>query len=183
MSRVIAGSARGRRLVMPPGDGTRPTAARAREGLFSTLTALFGEIDGCAFLDLYAGSGAVGLEAASRGAARVLLVEQAPEALRAMAANMDTLGLAGVERRTDDVMRVVAQPAGAGFDLVFIDPPYSEPVADLLTSLASGGWLAADAIVCVERATRDRAAPWPAGYEALRSRKYGEGTLWYGRAS
>jgi 16S rRNA (guanine966-N2)-methyltransferase len=183
MSRVIAGSARGRRLVMPAGESTRPTAARAREGLFSTLAALAGDVEGRAFLDLYAGSGAVGLEAASRGAAPVLLVERAPEALRAMAANMDALGLPDVQRRAEDVARVLAQPAPLGFDLVFLDPPYSRPVADDLARLAAGGWLAADAIVCVERATREKAPPWPAGYEALRARKYGEGTLWYGRAS
>jgi 16S rRNA (guanine966-N2)-methyltransferase len=183
VSRIIAGVARGRRLVTPAGEATRPTAARAREGLFSTLTALCGELDGLSFLDLYAGSGAVGLEAASRGATRVLLVERDPIAVRAATSNLDTLALAGVELRADSVERVLATPAPDPFDIAFLDPPYSEPVDAVLRSLVTGKWLAVEAVVCVERATRDGAPPWPAGIESLRSRKYGEGTLWYGRRS
>ncbi|HEX3823224.1 MAG TPA: 16S rRNA (guanine(966)-N(2))-methyltransferase RsmD [Mycobacteriales bacterium] len=181
MSRIIAGVAGGRRLSMPAGDATRPTADRAREGLFSTLTSLRGNLDGASFLDLYAGSGAVGLEAASRGASRVLLVERDPEALRAARANIDALGLAGVELRADPVERVLAADPGAPFDVVFADPPYAEPVDPTIDRLAAGGWLASDAVVVVERASRDREPAWPATIEALRSRRYGEATLWYGR--
>jgi 16S rRNA (guanine966-N2)-methyltransferase len=181
VSRVIAGAAGGRRLVMPSGGATRPTAERAREGLFSTLTSLRGSLVGASFLDLYAGSGAVGLEAASRGATTVVLVERDPKALRALRANIETLGLAGVAVRGEPVERVIAQNAAAPYDVVFLDPPYSDPVDGVLERLAAGGWLALDGLVVVERASRDREPAWPAGITALRSRRYGEATLWYGR--
>lgn len=183
MSRVIAGIAGGRRLVMPTGDATRPTAERAREGLFSTLTSLRGSLVGASFLDLFAGSGAVGLEAASRGATTVVLVERDPKALRALRANIDALALAGVEIRGEPVERVLAHPAAMPYDVVFVDPPYSDPVVAVLEGLVAGGWLALAAIVAVERATREAPPAWPSGLEALRSRRYGEATLWYGRRS
>jgi 16S rRNA (guanine966-N2)-methyltransferase len=183
MSRVIAGAARGRRLSVPAGGATRPTADRAREGLFSTLTSLRGSLDGASFLDLYAGSGAVGLEAASRGATRVLMVERDPKALRAMRANIDSLAFPGVELRAEPVERVLVAAAAAAYDVVFLDPPYTDPVDVPLQRLADGGWLAESAVVCVERASRGEPPAWPAGIEALRSRRYGEATLWYGRRS
>jgi 16S rRNA (guanine966-N2)-methyltransferase len=169
--------------VMPAGEATRPTAARAREGLFSTLTALCGDLAGLSFLDLYAGSGAVGLEAASRGASRVLLVEREPKALRAAASNIDTLALSGVELRADSVERTLAAAPPEAFDIAFLDPPYSEPVEGVVGELVTHGWLAQDAVVCVERATREGAPAWPTAITPLRARKYGEGTLWYGRRS
>src|SRR5271170_3780147 len=112
---------------MPAGAATRPTAERAREGLFSTLTSLRGTLEGSAFLDLYAGSGAVGLEAASRGATTVVLVERDPQALRAIRANAEALAL-DVEIRGEPVERVLAVSASRSFDVVFLDPPYSDPV-------------------------------------------------------
>jgi 16S rRNA (guanine966-N2)-methyltransferase len=183
MSRVIAGIAGGRRLVMPAGSATRPTAERAREGLFSTLTSLRGSLAGASFLDLYAGSGAVGLEAASRGATAVLMIERDPKALRAIRTNLDTLGLSGVEVRGEPVERVLSQPPARPYHVVFLDPPYSDPVDGVLERLVSGNWLAVAGIVAVERARRERAPSWPAGIEELRSRRYGEATLWYGRRS
>jgi 16S rRNA (guanine966-N2)-methyltransferase len=183
VSRVIAGVAGGRRLVIPAGSGTRPTADRAREGLFSTLSSLRGSLAGASFLDLYAGSGAVGLEAASRGATTVVLVEHDPQALRAIRANADSLALAGVEIRGEPVERVLAAPAPAPYDVVFVDPPYSDRVDEVLEGLHSGGWLALDGVVAVERASRDAPLCWPSGIEPLRSRRYGEATLWYGRRS
>jgi 16S rRNA (guanine966-N2)-methyltransferase len=183
VSRVIAGTARGRRLVVPAGGGTRPTSDRAREGLFSTLISLRGTLAGGSFLDLFAGSGAVGLEAASRGAARVSLVERDPKALRALRANLEALALPGLELHGEPVERVVSGPAERPFDVVFLDPPYDRAVEDLLDLLLAGGWVAAGGIVAVERATRGSGPAWPAGVEALRSRRYGEGTLWYGRRS
>ncbi len=181
MSRVIAGTAGGRRLVTPAGPATRPTTDRAREGLFSTLTSLRGSLAGAGFLDLYAGSGAVGLEAASRGATEVVLVERDPRALQALRANVETLALPGVEIRGEPVDRVLAHPASRGFDVVFVDPPYADPVEPVLEALLAGGWVAAGGVVAVERATRGAEPAWPAGLEALRSRRYGEATLWYGR--
>jgi 16S rRNA (guanine966-N2)-methyltransferase len=181
MSRVIAGVAGGRRLVVPAGPGTRPTADRAREGLFSTLTSLVGTLSGVAFLDLFAGAGAVGLEAASRGAATVVLVERDRQALRALHTNIDALGLPGISVRAEPVERVLAQPPVSSFDVVFLDPPYADPVEAVLDQLVSGGWLAPGGVVAVERASAGAAPGWPAGIEAVRSRRYGNAALWYGR--
>jgi 16S rRNA (guanine966-N2)-methyltransferase len=189
VSRIIAGIAGGRRLVMPAGSGTRPTADRAREGLFSTLTSLHGSLSGASFLDLYAGSGAVGLEAASRGAGPVVLVERDPKALRAVRANVDTLGFvnaagrAVVTVRAEPVERVLGVPPVTAYDVVFVDPPYATPVAPVLVRLVEAGWLADQGVVCVERTTRGPALTWPDGIEAAQSRRYGEATLWYGRRS
>jgi 16S rRNA (guanine966-N2)-methyltransferase len=181
VSRIIAGSAGGRRLVLPAGRSTRPTADRAREGLFSTLVSLRGSLEALRFLDLYAGSGAVGLEAASRGAAAVLLVERDPKALAAIRTNIQALGLPGVELRAQSVGQVLEGGAGEPFDVVFLDPPYDDPVDDQLLTLVRGGWLAEGAVVCVERSSRGAPPAWPEGLSALRSRRYGEGTLCYGR--
>lgn len=187
MTRVIAGSAGGRRLAVPPGSSTRPTSDRAREGLFSTWHALFGPLDGSRVLDLYGGSGAVGLEALSRGAAHALLVESDARAARTIRQNIRELGLPGAELRTAKAEQVVAgPPTGEPYDLVFVDPPYAVPdaaVREILVTLLGSGWLRSDALVTVERGTRGGGFRWPDGYREARSRRYGEGTLWYGRAA
>jgi 16S rRNA (guanine966-N2)-methyltransferase len=183
VNRIVAGLAGGRRLQVPAGSGTRPTADRTREGLFSSLESLRGSLAGLAFLDLYAGSGAVGLEAASRGATPVVLVERAPRALRVLRANVAGLALPGTSVRAEPVERTLAGPAGSAFDVVFLDPPYAEPVQPPLAQLVSGGWLAPGAHVVVERATRDGDLGWPEGLAPLRSRRYGDSTLWYGSRS
>ncbi|MFI6146348.1 16S rRNA (guanine(966)-N(2))-methyltransferase RsmD [Streptomyces sp. NPDC051109] len=186
MTRVIAGSAGGRRLTVPPGTGTRPTSDRMREGLFSTWESLHG-VEGARVLDLYAGSGAVGLEALSRGAAHALLVEPEAKAAKAIRDNIKALGLPGAEFRAGKAEQIVAVPAGADpYDVVFLDPPYAvghDDLGEILLTLRANGWLTDDALVTVERSTRSGAFPWPEGFEPLRSRKYGEGTLWYGRAA
>jgi 16S rRNA (guanine966-N2)-methyltransferase len=181
MTRVIAGVAGGRRLTVPAGTATRPTADRAREGLFSTLASLRGPLEGARFLDLYAGSGAVGLEAASRGATAVILVERDPKAVRAIRANVAALDLPGVQVRAEAVEHALAGAADVAFDVVFLDPPYDDAVDLPLRRLLDGGWLAEGAVVCVERSSRGAPPVWPEGLEALRSRRYGEGTLCYGR--
>ncbi|MFB7913122.1 16S rRNA (guanine(966)-N(2))-methyltransferase RsmD [Streptomyces sp. NPDC056061] len=187
MTRVIAGSAGGRRLAVPPGTGTRPTSDRAREGLFSTWESLLGSLDGTRVADLYAGSGAVGLEALSRGAAHALLVETDPAAARVVRDNVRTLGLPGAEVRTGRAEQIVSGPPPAQpYDVVFLDPPYAVTDGDLgeiLITLRAQGWLTTDALVTVERSTRGGEFGWPEGFEPLRSRRYGEGTLWYGRAA
>ncbi|MFE5869947.1 16S rRNA (guanine(966)-N(2))-methyltransferase RsmD [Streptomyces roseifaciens] len=187
MTRVIAGIAGGRRLAVPPGTGTRPTSDRAREGLFSTLESLLGTLHGTRVLDLYGGSGAVGLEALSRGAAHVLLVEADARATRTIRENVRTLGLPGAEVRSGKAEQTVAgPPPAAPYDVVFLDPPYAvtdEALREILLTLRAGGWLADEALVTVERSTRGGEFPWPDGFEALRARRYGEGTLWYGRAA
>ncbi|MFD7083744.1 16S rRNA (guanine(966)-N(2))-methyltransferase RsmD [Streptomyces sp. NPDC059918] len=186
MTRVIAGSAGGRRLTVPPGTGTRPTSDRMREGLFSTWESLHG-IEGARVLDLYAGSGAVGLEALSRGAAHALLVEPEAKAAKAIRDNIKALGLPGAEFRAGKAEQIAAVPSGAApYDVVFLDPPYAvghDDLGEILLTLRANGWLTGDALVTVERSTRSGAFPWPEGFEPLRSRKYGEGTLWYGRAA
>ncbi|RKN38808.1 16S rRNA (guanine(966)-N(2))-methyltransferase RsmD [Streptomyces hoynatensis] len=187
MTRVIAGTAGGRRLAVPPGGGTRPTSDRAREGLFSTWTALWGPLTGARVLDLYGGSGAVGLEALSRGAAHVLLAESDPRAAGTIRENIRTLGLPGAELRAARAEQVVAgPPPGPPYDLVFLDPPYAVrdgEVGEILLTLGRNGWLAEDAVATVERSTRGGDFAWPAGFRELRSRRYGEGTLWYGRTA
>ncbi|MET3983607.1 16S rRNA (guanine(966)-N(2))-methyltransferase RsmD [Streptomyces sp. PvR034] len=186
MTRVIAGTAGGRRLAVPPGTGTRPTSDRMREGLFSTWESLHG-VQGARVLDLYGGSGAVGLEALSRGAAHTLLVEADAKAAKAIRDNIATLGLPGAEFRAGKAEQIVAVRAlGDPYDIVFLDPPYEvahDDLAEILLTLRSNAWLTDDALVTVERSTRSGAFPWPDGFEPLRSRRYGEGTLWYGRAA
>ncbi|MFB9706280.1 16S rRNA (guanine(966)-N(2))-methyltransferase RsmD [Streptosporangium sandarakinum] len=186
MSRVIAGSAGGRRLAVPPGRGTRPTSDRAREGIFSTVGSLLGPLDGARVLDLYAGSGAIGLEALSRGAAHALLVESDAKAVRTIRTNIASLGLPGAELAADRVERVLARGAAEPYDLVFADPPYAVTDAEVravLERLRDHGWLAGDALVAVERESRGGAIEWPSGYEEERVRRYGEASVWYGRAA
>lgn len=192
MARVIAGEAGGRRLAVPDGRGTRPTSDRAREGLFATIVSLTGSLDGARVLDLYAGSGAVGLEALSRGAEHVLLVESGPRAARVIQDNIEAIGLAGAELVTDRVERVLARgPARSGegsgrYDVVFADPPYAlagDEVSAMLQMLSDHGWLAPGALVIVERATRSGEVDWPAGYVPEKARRYGEATFWYGRVA
>ncbi|KAF4409089.1 16S rRNA (guanine(966)-N(2))-methyltransferase RsmD [Streptomyces lycii] len=187
MTRVIAGAAGGRRLAVPPGSGTRPTSDRAREGLFSSWESLLGGLAGTRVLDLYGGSGAVGLEALSRGAAHALLVEADARAVRTIRENIRALGLPGAEVRAAKAEQIAAGPAPAEpYDVVFLDPPYAVADSDLgeiLLTLRSQGWLADAAVVTVERSTRGGNFGWPDGFEGLRARRYGEGTLWYGRAA
>lgn len=184
MTRLIAGSAGGRRLATPPGRVTRPTSDRAREGLFATVGSVLGSLEGARVLDLYAGSGAVGLEAASRGAAHVLLVESASVPLRVLRRNVADLALPGVEVAAERVDKVLVQRPVRTYDFVFADPPYAlgdDQVARALDALRCNGWLAADALVAVERESRGSPVPWPDGYRPDRARRYGEATLWYGR--
>lgn len=188
MPRVIAGRAGGRRLAVPPGQGTRPTSDRAREGLLSTWQSLLGgPLDGERVLDLYAGSGAVGLEALSRGASHTLLVEADARAARTIRENAASLGLPGAEVRPGKAEQIVRAAAPEEpYDIAFLDPPYAvsdDDLREILLTLRTEGWLTADALVTVERSTRGGEFRWPEGFEALRARRYGEGTFWYGRAA
>jgi 16S rRNA (guanine966-N2)-methyltransferase len=189
LTRIIAGTVGGRRLATVAGRTTRPTSDRAREGLFATVTAVRGGLAGAFVLDLYAGSGAVGLEALSRGAADVLLVEADSRAARVIRENIALVGLPGARLITDKVERLLLRGPDDGTpprDFVFADPPYAvsdDEVSRVLIALADRDWLAAGALIAVERATRSGAPTWPAGYETDRSRRYGEATLWYGHAA
>jgi 16S rRNA (guanine966-N2)-methyltransferase len=191
VTRIIAGAHGGRRLAAPAGVQTRPTSDRVREAFFSALETMT-DLDGARFADLYAGSGAVGLEALSRGAAFTLLVESDPKAARIIRENIGTLRAGGVARLVPaKVAQVLGSPPDGGpFDIVFADPPYAlgdDELAEVQRALVDNGWLADDAVVVLERATRTavRGAPltWVDGITADRSRRYGETTLWYGRRS
>jgi 16S rRNA (guanine966-N2)-methyltransferase len=197
VTRIVAGQAGGRRLVVP-GSGTRPTSDRVREALFSSLESLLSGLAGKQLLDLYAGTGAVGLEAWSRGAARVVLVESAAVAVKALRANVASMrssqdaaaggGGSGGRPGTIDVVaaraeRAAADLAPSSFDVVFADPPYDLPtvqVAGVLATLAQRAVPREGAVVVVERPTRG-VWTWPLGYRALHDRKYGDATLHYGR--
>lgn len=186
MTRIIAGSARGRRLQVPA-RGTRPTSDRIREALFSSLDSTVREDGGwrdVVVLDLYAGTGALGLEALSRGARCAYLVESARDALRVLRSNITAARVDGAVVVPRKVGQVSGSPPGAPAGLVLADPPYDVPADRLareLEQLAEAGWIAPEATVVVERPTRDAEEPLPAGWEVLRQRAYGDTTLWYGR--
>ena len=154
---------------------------------------MLGSLAGTRVLDLYAGSGAVGLEALSRGADHVLLVEQGARATRVIRENIEAIGLPGAVIAADRVERVLARgPAPAGgqdsteggrYDVVFADPPYAladTAVSQVLSLLADQAWLAPGALVIVERATRSGPVSWPNGFVPDKTRRYGEATFWYG---
>ncbi len=182
MTRIIAGTVGGRRIEVPAG-GTRPTSERVREAVFSALDAGPG-LDGAAVLDLYAGSGALGLEALSRGAAHALFVESDRRAARTLRGNIAALGLgerAGV--RTASVEAVVSAAAPRRYDLVIADPPYPVPnaeVTDVLRAAIGNGWLAPDATVVVERPARSRGFEWPPPLRPQRDRRYGDTIVYTG---
>lgn len=192
MTRIVAGAAGGHRLATPSGSGTRPTSERVREALFSRLEH-HGAVVGARVLDLYAGSGALGLEAASRGARHVLLVDQARAAAAAARTNARTVGAAvgaarsgqaSCEVRAEPVQRVLAGGPGEGaaYDLVLLDPPYDLAEATLsrdLLLLLDHGWLASSALVVVERSTRTPEPSWPAGLERVAGKSYGETAVWF----
>jgi len=182
VTRIIAGSARGRRLRVPE-VGTRPTSDRAREALFSALAAA-DSLEDARVLDLYAGSGALGIEAVSRGAASAVLIENDKAAAQVCRENARVVADGAVRVIVGDVSRLVAAPpAEAGFDLAFLDPPYemtNADVAKVLTDLAANGWLASGADLVVER-TKGADFDWPPGFDGLRRRDYGGTVLWYGR--
>jgi 16S rRNA (guanine966-N2)-methyltransferase len=184
VTRIIAGRYGGRRLATPEGPETRPTADRVREALFGAL----GPLDGLRFLDLYAGSGAVGLEALSRGADHALLVESDPRAAKVARENVALLG--AVRQAVLAVGRVGQTlgygPSGPPYDVVYADPPYpttEDEVAAMLAALVDKGWLAPDATVVVERSRRSPEPAWVPGITPERSRRYGDTVLWYGRGS
>ena len=168
---------------MPP-RVTRPTSERAREALFNTLR---GELDlaGARVLDLFAGSGAVGLEALSRGAEAAVFVESDRRAATVLQENIAALRLEGATvHRCTAATYLSAVGVAEPFDLVFVDPPYAlsaAAVGNLLATLADDRWLAGGGVVVVERSWREAQLPWPSEIKAIKQRRYGEGCLWYGR--
>jgi 16S rRNA (guanine966-N2)-methyltransferase len=186
--RIVAGTFRGRPLVAPKGQSTRPTADRARQAIFNVLehAAWSPGLDGLRALDLFAGSGALGIEAISRGAEFCLFVDRAEDARAAIRANVEALGLgarARVERRDAAALGRMASGDGPAFDIAFLDPPYGAGLGERgLAALAAGGWLAADALVVLERGGADGAA-LPAGYAPLDERTWGAARVSFARWS
>jgi 16S rRNA (guanine966-N2)-methyltransferase len=199
MTRIIAGTAGGRTIRTPRGQGTRPTTDRVREALFSRVEALL-DLDGARVLDLYAGSGALGLEALSRGAEALVAVERHRPTARLVEQNAALLGFADrVRVHTGGVDRVLAAGPGSagapgavdrtggpdrtdgpGFHLVLADPPYplgEQDLARTLAALVRHGWLEPDALVVVERSARSPRPTWPTGLDHLDTRSYGEAAL------
>ena len=165
-----------------PKSGTRPTSERVREALFSRLDHM-NVLNGTTVLDLYAGTGALGLEALSRGAARATLVEKASAAARVASANVRLTGLPA-RVVTADARSYLCARTGEDLrgdvDLVFIDPPYDIAEADMTAVLSLlGPWIGPDALVVVERSTRSPEPTWPAGLERFADKRYGETTIWF----
>jgi 16S rRNA (guanine966-N2)-methyltransferase len=184
VTRIIAGTAGGRTIRTPRGRDTRPTTDRVREALFSRVEALL-DLDGAGVLDLYAGSGALGLEALSRGAEALVAVERHRPTARLIQQNAELLGLTEqVQVRAVAVEQALAAgPAGAAVHLVLADPPYplgEEELTRTLQTLVGQGWLASDALVVVERSSRSPHPTWPQGLQHLDTRRYGEAALHFG---
>ncbi|WP_430783973.1 16S rRNA (guanine(966)-N(2))-methyltransferase RsmD [Actinoplanes sp. G11-F43] len=187
MTRIIAGVHGGRRLSAPAGAHTRPTSDRVREAFFSALETMT-DLPGARVADLYAGSGAIGLESLSRGADQALLVEADAKAARVIRDNIVTLKVGPAARLvTGKVLQVLADPpAGGPYDVVFADPPYAlgdDEVDTVQRHLVTSGWLAEDAVVVFERSRRSGPMSWVDGLTGDRTRRYGDTTLWYGRRS
>jgi 16S rRNA (guanine966-N2)-methyltransferase len=173
--RIIAGQWRGRPLVAPEGRATRPTSDRAREGLFSMLQSRLGGFEGLAVADLFAGTGALGLEALSRGADHCLFVDSDPRAIAAIRRNVERLGAGNrAEIRAHDVGSTPPPPKPS--DLVFLDPPYGGGLAEpTLERIAGGGWLAPGGLIGVESDTAELRIP--SGFEIEGDRRFGKAHL------
>jgi len=178
VTRIVAGVAGGRRLAVPP-RGTRPTTDRVREALFNVL-AVRRDFDGLRVLDLYAGSGALGLEALSRGAASVTFIDSDRRAAEVIGRNIDVVGLPGATVRRAAVATVLAARAPEPVDLVLADPPYevaAGEVDQVLADLGHNGWVDAGSVVVVERPYSSPALTWPQGWTVWPPRRYGDTRL------
>jgi 16S rRNA (guanine966-N2)-methyltransferase len=184
--RIIAGLAKGR-SIDAVASSTRPTSDRAREALFSTLTSEFGDFDGLYILDLYAGTGAIALEALSRGAAIVHAVEKDDAAAKAITSNYENMRSAPCPGTfhlySMSVHRFLQDKAAHPYHFIYIDPPYEVDdidVIETLIQLRDGGYLHPQALIAVERNSRVKELSWPEGLEEVREKKYGQATIFYG---
>lgn len=191
MSRIIAGLAGGARIQVPAGSHTRPTTDRAKEALFSSLASWAGgsslgaaeQLTGIAFLDLFAGSGAVGLEAASRGANRVVLVDNSPAAARAIKTNIASTELPNVSVKQSHA-RTFLEGSVSSFDIVFLDPPYDMPthaIVELASLIVDRKWLVDNGVLVIERSAREPAPVVPQLADRW-ERTYGESVLYFAQA-
>jgi len=196
MTRIVGGGWGGRRLVTPAGEITRPTAEKVRAALASSLAATGGLV-GARVLDLYAGSGALGLELVSRGASSAVFVERDRAALISLRTNVEALGSASLTVLPGDVAAFLqrnrsgqdglgpAGPAGGPFDIVVADPPYDlsgDALTDVLAGLVRARLLTRHADLVIERRAKSGAPAWPAPLDGVRTKKYGDTLLCYGRA-
>ena len=184
--RIIAGLAKGR-SIDAVASATRPTSDRAREALFSTLTSEFGDFEGLNVLDLYAGTGAIALEALSRGAAIIHAVERDESAIKAITNNHENLTSAhcpGIfHLYSQSVNRFLQEKAAVKYHFIYIDPPYDVEdidVIETLIQLHDGGYLHPQALIAIERNSRVKEISWPDGYEEVRQKNYGQATIFYG---
>jgi len=185
MTRIVAGAARGRRLAVPKGETTRPTSERVREAVFGALEAR-GVLLGAKVLDLYAGSGALGLEASSRGAGEVVLVDSSRQVVETARRNVAAVGRPRVTVVLSSVERYLTGRARFRADLVLLDPPYGigeDAVSAALEGLVQGGWLDERAVVVVERSTRSYEPRWPEGLQRIDIRRYGDTAVWTAMAA
>ena len=184
--RIIAGVGKGRKLFSPPSI-TRPTSDRAREGLFSSLISTFGTLDGLYFLDLFAGSGAVGVEALSRGAGLVESIESNSESAQvceknfALLLNQPNLGKFKVHQTT--TFEYINHLANKQFDIIFLDPPYDVTnieIEKILKKILSNNLLGKFGVIAIERDAKGAAFTWPIGLQEVKVRSYGQGAIHYG---
>lgn len=184
--RIIAGSAKGRKLLSPEGTAARPTSDRAREALFSSLESEYGDIRGIRFLDLFSGSGAVSAEALSRGAKSIVAVESDRTALAIARSNIEMVAaLTEAEEATvvDSDVSDYALRTSNPFDVIFLDPPYTYPdqeIVRLLERLHESGFMVSQTLVVIERASRSDAFPWPERMRQVKERRYGNAAIFYG---
>lgn len=186
--RVIAGTAKGRKLISPEGTSARPTSDRAREALFSSLESEFGELNGIRFLDLFAGSGAVSAEAMSRGAKFCTIVESDRAALEIARKNVEMVRSTSPDAEAiyieGEVESFVKRPSNP-YDVIFLDPPYSYPDSDLteiVSNLQRAGFIASSTLVIVERSSKSKAFLWPTMMRQVKERRYGNAAIYYGEA-
>ena len=182
--RIIGGIAKGKNLFSPP-ETTRPTSDRAREGLFSSLESEFGSMTELNFLDLYSGSGAVGVEALSRGASKVVSVERHQPTALIGEKNFELVkGAEGYfEVVVSDVKKYLGNPSNMQFDIIFIDPPYDLPnneIEKLLRKIINNNFLNENGIIAVERESRSKEFIWPEPLIGTKVRGYGQGSIYYG---
>lgn len=184
--RIISGVAKGRSLSSVAGP-TRPTSDRAREGLFSSLLSEFGDFVGLSVLDLFAGSGAIGLEALSRGASIVDAVEEDASAIKTITKNAELVNSAGPAGKfalhSIPVERFIDNASPISYDVIFIDPPYELPsneIAALLVKALLRGFISSSSVIAVERDAKSDKFLWPTGFSAMRERNYGQAVIYYG---
>ena len=186
--RIIAGSAKGKTLISPPDARTRPTSDRAREGLFSSLVSEFGSLSGLHFLDLFAGSGAVGVEALSRGAAIVHAVESDGDMGNVAIANFQLVkSAAGSYRvfhtKSERFLELDRAKENGRYDIIFMDPPYdlaNSAIEQLLSTIASHELLQPTGIIAIERESKRDPFSWPSTFSEIKVRSYGQGSIYYG---